>query len=138
MGAVVAEVYARTFPNTVIALLILHGVPPNYDEENWFPNPDASGFDLAVQPQGVTPELLRQASVYNPENINSEGLQWNSLSDYIPIAGSPSLQGPTCGTPLLTVVGHDTLVYANQIKQVSLRTTNRLSLKKIIDGRSWA
>jgi pimeloyl-ACP methyl ester carboxylesterase len=133
MGAAVAELYAKAYPNTVAALLVLDGTPTISDGLVWYPNPDAPDFSLAALPEGITPELLRKGraqqeqptSVFNPNNINDEGLRWINLPDYIPIVGAPKLQGPIPGTPLLTVVAHDPVPYAKQFKKVSLSKSQR-------------
>jgi pimeloyl-ACP methyl ester carboxylesterase len=130
MGAVIAELYAKAYPKTVAALLVLDGSPTNSDGESWYPDPDASNFSPAALPEGVTVELLRtarsqqRASVYNPNSVNGEHLRWSNLPDYIPKVGVPKLQGPINGTPLLTVMAHDPVPYAKQVNKVRRSAVN--------------
>jgi pimeloyl-ACP methyl ester carboxylesterase len=134
MGAIIAELYAKTYPKTVAALLVLDGAPTNSDGQSWYPDPDALEFSPDALPEGVTPELLRmarkqqRASVYNPNSVNGEQLRWSNLSDYIPKVGAPKLEGPTNGTPLLTVMAHDPVPFAKQVKKVSRSIVNHNNL----------
>lgn len=134
MGAIIAELYAKTYPKTVAALLVLDGAPTNSDGQSWYPDPDSLNFSPAALPEGVTPELLRtarkqqRASVYNPNTVNGEQLRWSNLSDYIPNVGAPKLRGPMNGTPLLTVMAHDPVPFAKQVKKVSQSIVNHNSL----------
>jgi pimeloyl-ACP methyl ester carboxylesterase len=127
MGAVIAELYAKAYPKTVAALLVLDGSPTNSDGLSWYPDPDALDFSPAALPDGVTLELLRKArqqqraSVYNPNTVNGEHLRWSNLTDYIPKVGDPRLRGPINGTPLLSVMAHDPVPYAKQVKKVGLK-----------------
>ncbi|KAJ5377112.1 uncharacterized protein N7496_004521 [Penicillium cataractarum] len=134
MGAVISELYAKAYPKTVAALLVLDGAPTDSDGQSWYPDPDASNFSPATLPEGVTVELLRTArkqqreSVYNPNNVNGEKLRWSNVSDYVPNVGAPKLQGPIDGTPLLTVMAHDPVPFAKQVKQVSPPIANHNTL----------
>jgi pimeloyl-ACP methyl ester carboxylesterase len=134
MGAIIAELYAKEYPKTVAALLVLDGAPTNSDGLSWYPDPDASNFSPAALPKGVTAELLRRARkqqrerLYNPNSVNGEQLRWSNLSNYIPKVGAPKLQGPIDGTPLLTVMAHDPIPFAKQVKQVSRSIVNRSHL----------
>jgi pimeloyl-ACP methyl ester carboxylesterase len=61
IGAIIAELYAKEYPKTAAALLVLDGAPTNPDGLSWYPDPDASNFSPAALPKGVTAELLRRA-----------------------------------------------------------------------------
>jgi pimeloyl-ACP methyl ester carboxylesterase len=123
-GGVIAELYAKKYPRTVIALLLLDPSPTDTDGESWFPNPDAPDFKPESLPDGITADLLRKAraqqraSPYNPNTPNKEGIKWDNLSTYIPEVGARRLLGPWENTPLLTIMGHDPLPYAEQVKKV--------------------
>lgn len=123
-GGVVAELYAKQYPRSVVALLLLDPSPTDTDGESWFPDPDASDFKPETLPDGITAAMLRKAraqhraSPYNPNSPNKEGIKWDNLSNYIPEVGMPQLLGPWENTPLLTIMGHDPLPYAEQVKKV--------------------
>ena len=128
-GGVIAELYAKQYPRTVLALLLLDPSPTDTDGESWFPDPDAPDFKSETLPEGITADMLRKAraqqraSPYNPNSPNKEGIKWNNLSNYIPEVGKPKLLGPWENSPLLTIMGHDPLPYAGQVKKVITSTS---------------
>jgi pimeloyl-ACP methyl ester carboxylesterase len=123
-GGVIAELYAKQYPRTVIALLLIDSCPTDTDGESWFPDPDASDFKSELLPDGITADMLRKVRAqhrttpYNPNSTNKEGIKWNNLSTYIPEVGRPQLIGPWENTPLLTTMRHDPLPFAEQAKKV--------------------
>lgn len=123
-GGVIAELYSKQYQRTVVALLLLDPSPTDTDGESWFPDPDAPDFRPESLPDGVTEVILRKAraqqraSPYNPNSPNKEGIKWDNLSTYIPEVGKPQLLGPLENTPLLTIMGHDPVPYAGQVKKV--------------------
>jgi pimeloyl-ACP methyl ester carboxylesterase len=130
-GGVIAELYAKQYPRTVVALLLLDPSPTDTDGESWFPDPNASDFKSETLPDGITADMLRKAraqqraSPYNPNSPNKEGIKWNNLSNYIPEVGKPQLLGPWENSPLLTIMGHDPLPYAGQVKKVIASISER-------------
>ncbi|KUL82159.1 hypothetical protein ZTR_11083 [Talaromyces verruculosus] len=123
-GGVIAELYARKYPKTVVALLLLDPSPTDSNGDDWFPNPDAPDFKPEILPDGITPAMVRKAralhfaSPYNRDMPNKEGITWDNLSTYIPKVGAPQLIGPWESTPLLTIMAHDPKPYAEQVKKI--------------------
>ncbi|PYH42443.1 alpha/beta fold hydrolase [Aspergillus saccharolyticus JOP 1030-1] len=64
IGGALARLYAQEHPGTVAGLLFLDSVLANSDFVSIYPDPDASGFDLASLPEGVTADALRAARAY--------------------------------------------------------------------------
>ncbi|EEA19611.1 hypothetical protein TMatcc_009750 [Talaromyces marneffei ATCC 18224] len=124
-GGVIAELYAKKYPSTVIGLLLLDPAPTDTDGESWLPNPDAPDFKPETLPDGVTTIMLRKAraqhraSPYNPNTPNKEGIKWDNLSTYIPEVGRPQLMGPWKKMPLLTIMTHDPVPFAEQVDKLT-------------------
>jgi len=119
IGCAIARVYAATFPNTVIGLLLLDSVVANTDFVSVYPDPDSFSAD-EVLPEGVTLDGLRTSRartqmIFHPSQGSAEGLSRKNLKDLLPNADEPRLvwsDGDEGGAdnlgkgPWVTVVGH--------------------------------
>ncbi|MCJ1450152.1 hypothetical protein MMC28_000481 [Mycoblastus sanguinarius] len=119
IGCAIARLYAQTYP--VAAILFLDSIIANSDFDFW-PDPDADGFDAGQLPDDVTVEELRKQRVkfavtFRPEVINKEGLSRRSLAKLLPESDQPVL-GTEGDGPWVTVIGHDFQTFADE----SIRT----------------
>ncbi|KAF6239868.1 hypothetical protein HO173_002415 [Letharia columbiana] len=119
IGCAIARLYAERY--LVAAVLFLDSIMANSDFDFW-PDPDAPGFDKRELPDDVTVEVLREqrakfAAIFRPDVVNREGLSRRSLARLLPHSDGPML-GNQSGKPWVTVVGHDFEAFANE----SLRT----------------
>ena len=119
IGCAIARLYAARHP--VAAILFLDSIIANSDFDFW-PDPDAPGFDPRDLPADVTVEVLREqrakfAAVFRPAAVNREGLSRRNLAQLLPSSDAPML-GSQGERPWVTVVGHDFDAFAAE----SLRT----------------
>lgn len=127
IGAPLARLYAAAHPRAVAALTLLDSNIANTDFVSIFPDPDGPTFDPATLPAAVTPAALRHtraafARRFHPAVPNAERFNRRTLPALLPDAGAPRLVGPDGGGPLLTVVGHDPLVFAREGEEGSMGT----------------
>jgi pimeloyl-ACP methyl ester carboxylesterase len=126
IGCALARLYAAEHPGRVAAYLFLDSMMANTDFVSVFPDPAEPGFDEGQLPEGVTAEGLRHTrdrvrGFFHPTVPNPEHLDRRSLKEFLPHASKPALpNGPGGEPPLLTVVGHDWDVFADQCEHVSL------------------
>lgn len=135
IGCAIARLYAQTYPGVVDGLLLLDSIMANSDFD-WWPNPDADGFDANQLPDDVTIDVLKEqravyAAIFRPDIVNKEGLDRRNLAKLLPESDNPKLQGPHKG-PLVTVVGHDPETFARESLEVSNFLCN--CPKNVIDG----
>ena len=116
IGCAIARLFAER--NPVAAVLFLDSIMADSNFDFW-PNPDAPGFDARSLPADVSVPILRQqrekfAAVFRPDAINREGLSRRNLARLLPHCDAPMLLGATFtteepggGSPWVTVVGHD-------------------------------
>ena len=122
IGCAIARLYAQTYPDVVAGLLLLDSIVANSDFD-WWPDPDAEGFDMHELPDHVTVDVLKEqrakyAAIFRPDVINQEGLDRRNLAQLLPDSDGPMLQGPNRG-PFVTVVGHDSNTFAQEGFEVS-------------------
>ncbi|CAF9925698.1 hypothetical protein IMSHALPRED_006757 [Imshaugia aleurites] len=119
IGCAIARLYAERYP--VAAVLFLDSIMANSDFDFW-PDPNAPGFDKRKLPDDVSVEVLRQqrakfAAIFKPDVVNREGLSRRNLAKLLPHSDKPML-GSQSERPWVTVVGHDFDAFAAE----SLRT----------------
>ncbi|KAH8653794.1 Alpha/Beta hydrolase protein [Xylariales sp. PMI_506] len=120
IGCAVGRLFAETYPGTVSGLLLLDTNVTNTDFVSVFPDPDAAGFDPTGLPDGVTASVLREtrakcAAAFHPSVKNREGLDRRNISQLLPNAHKPQLQGAGSNKgPWITVVGHDWDAFAQE------------------------
>jgi pimeloyl-ACP methyl ester carboxylesterase len=125
IGCPLARLYAAKHPETVAAYLFLDSMMANTDFVSLFPDPDAADFDPDVLPDGVSVEDIRHARgqygrMFRPSVPNREHFDRRDLRSLLPHAERPLLpHGPDGRRPLVTVVGHDWDVFAQQSLDVS-------------------
>ena len=122
IGCAIARLYAQTYPGIVAGLLLLDSIMANSDFD-WWPNPEAEGFDASQLPDDVTLDVLKEqrakyAAIFRPDMINKEGLDRRNLAQLMPHSDTPKLRGPEMG-PFVTVVGHDFDTFAQEGFEVS-------------------
>ncbi|KAL9045238.1 MAG: hypothetical protein Q9214_001690 [Letrouitia sp. 1 TL-2023] len=118
IGCAIARLYAQTYPGSVSALLLLDSMMANSNFD-WWPNPDAEGFDPKELPADVSIEVLREqrrkfAAMFAPSAINKESLDRRNAAELLPKSDGPMLIGPGGSSPLVTVVGHDGMRFAEE------------------------
>jgi pimeloyl-ACP methyl ester carboxylesterase len=127
IGCALARLFAAEHPGRVEAFLFLDSMMANSDFVSVFPDPDDPAFDggrSSQLPEGVTAEDLRHAraqarKLFHPDVPNAERLDRRQLRELLPRADGPALpDGPGGRSPLLTVVGHDWDVFAEQAEKV--------------------
>lgn len=122
IGCAIARLYAQTYPGVVAGLLLLDSIMANSDFD-WWPDPDAEGFDESQLPDDVTIDVLKEqrakyAAIFRPDVVNNEGLDRRNLAKLLRGSDSPKLEGPDKG-PFVTVVGHDFDTFAKEGLEVS-------------------
>ncbi|KAL9133311.1 MAG: hypothetical protein Q9175_005513 [Cornicularia normoerica] len=119
IGCAIARLYAERYP--VAAVLFLDSIMANSDFDFW-PDPDAPGFNKRELPHDVSVDVLREqrakfAAIFRPDVMNREGLSRRNLAKLLPHSDGPVL-GYQGERPWVTVVGHDFKAFAAE----SLRT----------------
>lgn len=123
IGCAIARLYAQKYPGHVTALLLLDSIMANSNFDFW-PDPDAEGFDANQLPEDVTTETLREqrakfAAMFSPKIANREGLSRRNLAELLPYSDSPKIIGLGRKEPWVTVVGHDFEHFATESLKVS-------------------
>ncbi|KAI4215421.1 MAG: hypothetical protein LQ351_002321 [Letrouitia transgressa] len=118
IGCAIARLYAQTYPGFVSALLLLDSMMANSNFD-WWPNPDAEGFNPKELSADVSIEVLREqrakfAATFAPSAINKESLDRRNVAELLPKSDGPMLIGPGGSSPLVTVVGHDGMRFAEE------------------------
>ena len=131
IGCAIARVFAQEYLGRVAGVILLDSIIANSNFDFW-PDPDAEGFDASQLPEDVDIETLRQQrtkfkAMFSPEVKNKEGLDRRNLSRLLPESDKPSLLGPDDRGPLITVVGHDFATFAAE----SLRVSNPINLDRL-------
>ena len=113
IGCAIARLYAQSHP--VAAVLFLDSIMANSNFDFW-PDPDAPGFDERELPRDVSVEVLREQrvklkAIFHPSTINKEGLSRRDLATLLPYSDRPML-GEEGRRPLVTVLGHDYEAFA--------------------------
>ncbi|KAF2875321.1 hypothetical protein BDV95DRAFT_486894 [Massariosphaeria phaeospora] len=133
IGCAIARLFARQYPHTVSGLLFLDSIIANSDLVSMWPNPDAPGFDPHTLPSGVSERDVRDAReryrhMFHPDVASKEGLSRRNLAQLLPEASAPRLEGYGGEGPYLTVVGHDSVEFAEQSSRSPLSTPMPLTL----------
>ncbi|KAL9611233.1 MAG: hypothetical protein Q9167_004116 [Letrouitia subvulpina] len=124
IGCAIARLYAQTYPESVSAFLLLDSMMANSNFD-WWPNPDAEGFDPKELPADVSIEVLREqrakfAAMFAPSAINKESIDRRNVAELLPKSDGPMLIGPGGSSPLVTVVGHDGMRFAEESLNVRI------------------
>ena len=119
IGCAIARLYAQK--NPVAGVLLLDSIIAN-SNFNFWPDPDAPGFDKNQLPDDVGIDVLKAQrakfrAIFDPANPNKEGLSRRDLADILPYSDRPALKGDSTG-PWLTVVGHDFEAFADESLKV--------------------
>jgi pimeloyl-ACP methyl ester carboxylesterase len=131
IGCALARLYAAEHPGRVEAYLFLDSMMANTDFVSIFPDPDDPDFDERQLPEGITADDLRHAreqfcDFFHPTVPNPEHLDRRQLRELLPRADGPALpSGPGKRSPLLTVVGHDWDMFAEQCEHVGCHLPQR-------------
>ena len=135
IGCAIARLYAEKYP--VAAVLLLDSIISNSNFDFW-PDPDAPGFDKRELPEDVSVEVLRAqrakfAAIFKPDVVNREGLSRRNLAQLLPHSDAPLL-GHQGKRPWVTVVGHDFEAFAAE----SLRTMGTpVGLSMVYMNPTW-
>ena len=135
IGCAIARLYAEKHP--VAAVLFLDSIIANSNFDFW-PDPDAPGFDKRKLPDDVSVEVLREqrakfAAIFRPDFVNREGLSRRNLAKLLPHSDGPLL-GHQSKRPWVTVVGHDFEAFAAE----SLRTMGTpIGLSMVYMNPTW-
>ena len=129
IGCAIARLYAQEHPGSVAGLLLLDSIMANSNFDFW-PDPDAPGFDPSSLPEDITPNVLREqrtafAARFSPKAVNREGFDRRNLASLLPYSDAPKLQGPGDKGPYVLVVGHDPETFAEESLEVSRYPTLR-------------
>lgn len=134
IGCAIARLYAQRYPDQVAALLLLDSIMANSNFDFW-PDPDAEGFEVSQLPEDVTIEILRKqrarfAAIFGPNVVNQEGLSRRNLAELLPYNDSPKIVGPDGKGPWVIVVGHDFEHFATEGLKVS-KNPSQLSCHEV-------
>ena len=116
IGCAIARLYAALYP--IAGILLLDSILANSDFD-FYPDPDASGFDAARDlPEDISVEALRGErkklkAIFDPALVNAEGLDRSTLREVLPDSDKPIL-GREGERPWVTVVGHGFETFAEQ------------------------
>ena len=124
IGCPIARLYAQAYPGLITGLLLLDSMIANSNFD-WWPDPDAEGFNQDELPADVTVQVLREqrakfAMIFAPDVVNREGLDRRNIADLLPESDRPQLIGSGGNKPLVTVVGHDPHQFAAESLQVCI------------------
>lgn len=128
IGCAIARLFTQSYPGTVSGILMLDSIMADSDQQSFWPDPDAQGFNPAVLPEGVTLEDLRETrrkyrEMFHPDVPNMEGLSRRNLAKLLPDSNGPQLEGYLGRGPYMTVVGHDWETFAEQSCKSSFSST---------------
>ena len=123
IGCAIARVFTAENPGIVVGIILLDSIIANSNFDFW-PDPDAEGFDATQLPEDVSLAELREQrakfkAIFNPAVKNKEGLDRRCLSALLPNSDRPKLLGPHGQGPLIRVVGHDYATFAAESLRVS-------------------
>ena len=123
IGCAIARLYAQEHPGTVSGLLFLDSIMANSNFDLW-PDPDSEGFDPTSLPEDITIKVLREqraafAARFAPSVVNPESFDRRNLAKLLPHSDKPKLRGPGNRGPIIIVVGHSPLAFAEEGLQVS-------------------
>ena len=135
IGCAIARLFMQEYPESVPAAIFLDSIMAHSNFDFW-PDPDAAGFDISELPADVSIETLREQraqfkAVFRPDSINKESLDRRNLAELLPYSDKPTLQGVGGRGPMLTVVGHDFHAFAEE----SLKASH--SLISSSPGLTW-
>jgi len=124
IGCAVARLFAQEHPEKVVGIILLDSIIANSKFDFW-PDPDAEGFDVSQLPDDVDVDVLREQrakfkAIFSPETKNREGLDRRNLANLLPHSDKPSLISSHNRGPFITVVGHDFETFAMESLRVSL------------------
>lgn len=123
IGCAVARLLAQEHPERVAGIILLDSVMANSSFDFW-PDPDAEGFDANQLPDDISVEVLREQrvklkAIFSPETKNREGLDRRNLASLLAHSDKPSLISPHDQGPFVTVAGHDFETFAQESLRVS-------------------
>ena len=123
IGCAIARLFAQEHLEKVAGIVLLDSVIANSNFEFW-PDPDAEGFDANQLPVDIRVEMLREQrakfkAIFSPGTKNREGLDRRNLASLLPHSDQPSLVSPLNRGPFITVVGHDFETFAQESLRVS-------------------
>ena len=123
IGCAVARVFAQEHPEKVAGIILLDSVMANSNFDFW-PDPDAEGFDASQLPDDVSEEALREQraklkAIFSPETKNREGLDRRNLASLLAHSDKPRLGSSHERGPFITVVGHHFETFAQESSRVS-------------------
>jgi len=138
IGGPIVRLYAQDHPGVVAGVLILDSNIANANYSDIWPDPDAHGFDPeTVISSDCTLEQYKSArtalaAMFDLNVRNPEFLDRSNSPSLLPASDGPKLRGPEETGPLLSVVGHDPLVFADQSfermgtpRSLTMRLTDR-------------
>lgn len=130
IGCAIARLFIQEYPKRVAGVIFLDSIMANSNFDFW-PDPDAPGFDISDMPEDVSIKTLREQrakfrAVFRPDSINKESLDRRNLAKLLPYNNKPTLQGAGGRGPMLTVVGHDFQTFAEESLKVRHRCFPRL------------
>lgn len=128
LGCCIARLYAMSFPGTVEALLLIDSAISSTPAMKFVPDPDIPDdweTRRYLVPEGVTPEMCRQAIrithkiPYSGHALTTrERIHWTNMPQLLPFSYAPKLRGPENGLPLVTVVMNDSEISIRNISKV--------------------
>lgn len=123
IGCAVARVFTQENPGLVVGIVLLDSIIANSNFDFW-PDPDAEGFDASQLPDDVNIDVLKHQrakfkAIFSPDTKNKEGLDRRSLATLLPDSDKPKLIGPQGQGPLIRVIGHDFETFASESLRVS-------------------
>ena len=115
IGCAVARLFAKEHPTIVSGFVFLDSIMAHVDLVELWPDVDALGFTEEELEKDTTIEELRNVKEeyrkrFHVSAPNPEGLDRTTLAALLPEAEAPKLEGD----PLLTIVGHDNEVFAQE------------------------
>ena len=120
IGVHIARLYAARYPGAVAAHLFLDSNIGNAEFTDLWPDPDAPRFDEAeVTAPDCTLQQYRDAharvrGMFDSIAKNPEGLDRRNVKDLLPDPSRPRLEALHGKRPLVTVVGHDPVRFAEE------------------------
>lgn len=125
IGCAIARLFMQEYPKRVAGAIFLDSIMANSNFDFW-PDPDAPGFDHKDLPEDVSVKTLREQrakfkAIFRPDSINKESLDRRNLAELLPYSNKPMLQGAGGRGPMLTVVGHDFVTFAEESLKASHR-----------------
>ncbi|RDW68610.1 hypothetical protein BP5796_09267 [Coleophoma crateriformis] len=134
IGGPITRLYAQKFPGTVAGLLILDSNICNVDYSVILPDPNSPDVDPAtLTADDCTLEQYiehrkKLVAMFDLDVKNQEHLDRRTGAKLLPYSEAPKLQGVGGKGPLLSVVGHDPIAFAEQGFQ-RMGTPRSISMK---------